>query len=70
MPNFSCPYCCADSDGYPLTQLEKMAGCNNCRIDLQSGGKWTGHAHPIIDSLVAKHGRQTIFLMALEAKLF
>lgn len=68
-PPAPCPYCGANAEGYPLSQLEKMAKCSNCLIDLSHGGWWTAMSYPLIEAMVAKHGRQTILLMAKQAGL-
>jgi hypothetical protein len=63
-----CPYCHCDPEKDNLKEaIKKLKGCNNCLVDIELRGEWTGKGIAAIKALAAKHG--TVFVANLwEAK--
>lgn len=56
-----CVYCNCDPEKDTLKEaVEKLLGCNNCRVDLHLLGDWTGNGTKALKDLVAKHGKEAV----------
>ena len=52
----TCRHCGARSDMDPIEAFRRIVRCNNCQIDIQTGGQWTGKGHGIKKALEERWG--------------
>ena len=55
-----CRFCGAKVGGELDDTLRKLRSCNNCRIDIQMCGDWTGTGDAILRDLIARYGKQAV----------
>ena len=55
-----CDYCGADDSQLLVEVIAALRGCNNCRVDIKTAGKWTGNGYGILQALVAKYGEAAV----------
>ena len=51
-----CHFCYADPEGDLQVACEALASCNNCRVDIQMDGLWTGRGYIAIQRLAERFG--------------
>jgi len=63
-----CRYCSTDPENDSLDEaIESLLSCNNCGVDLDCKGSWTGDGLWAMQELVRIHGKDAV-LKALKRK--
>lgn len=57
-----CTYCGASDTMLVKQAIETMKTCNNCMVDLTTGGQWTGIAIKLLKSLISQYGKEAVVL--------
>lgn len=56
-----CDWCGSNPDAYPLaTYISKVENCMNCRLDIVTGGTWTGNTYRAFLMLCRRYGAKKV----------
>lgn len=61
----SCRFCGTDAEGDLRATLLALQSCNNCLVDIQCKGQWTGDGWAVLQRLIERHGGPEGFKAAL-----